>query len=219
MIFDQLIVLSAYIDSLKGVERRIWSSRNMKESVADHSWGLCVLIMFCYPHLDLKIDFSKMLKMALIHDIGEVIAGDVPFSKIVEFPELKKKKKKDEFFAIREIARSLEESLGREMFDLWVEYENGQTIEGATVKALDKVEAQLQQLTSDVSRWGNPRVIASAWISLEKICSFNGFLHSLAMDIIQASYEKIENSEWLNVRIKEQILDELNNQNSCLCFK
>ena len=42
------------------------------------------------------------------------------------------------------IKNSLPEEVGKELFDLWQEYEMGQTYEAKFVQALDKMEAQIQ---------------------------------------------------------------------------
>ena len=46
------------------------------ESVADHTWRLCLMILLFEDKLSEKFDISKTLKMALIHDLQEIISGD-----------------------------------------------------------------------------------------------------------------------------------------------
>lgn len=217
-LFNQLIVLSGYIDKVKKEKRRIWSGQH-KESVADHSWGLCLLVIFCYPYMNLEVDLHKMLKIALFHDFAEALAGDTPFSEVVLHPELKEKKKSKELLAIKKISGELERSVGEEILSLWMEYEDCNSLEGSLVKALDKLEAQLQQLSTDVNKWGCPKVISSAWANLEKKCSINGFLHYLAMKIIESSFEKIEHAQFLDDSFKKQLSLELEKNNVLFSVK
>ena len=65
------------IEKLKCNTRHSWTSSGRRESVAEHSWRLAVMAMLCadeYPDLDIH----KVIKMCLVHDLGEAITGDIP---------------------------------------------------------------------------------------------------------------------------------------------
>src|SRR5436190_1329697 len=71
------------LEALKKLERykdqvywRDYPKQARYESVADHTWRLCVLIMLFEHRLATKLDLSKALTMALIHDVPEIYAGD-----------------------------------------------------------------------------------------------------------------------------------------------
>ncbi len=65
------------IRKLKEIERSGWVVSGVKkpESVADHSFGVALLVMLLGKNKN--IDLEKALKMALIHDLGEAITGDI----------------------------------------------------------------------------------------------------------------------------------------------
>lgn len=66
-----------YTDLLKRTKRAGWvkAGINDSESVSDHSFSTSLLSMIMAPKL--KADSEKLIKMALIHDLGESIMGDV----------------------------------------------------------------------------------------------------------------------------------------------
>lgn len=66
------------IGRLKTTPRTGWVRRGVPryESVADHSWRVAALSLLMAGRSD--IDLSKLTTMALIHDIGESIVGDIP---------------------------------------------------------------------------------------------------------------------------------------------
>src|SRR3954453_15307575 len=64
-------------ERLKTVMRSGWTSEGQRESVAEHTWRLCLMAMLLYGRTP-DIDLARLLKMCLIHDLGEAIGGDVP---------------------------------------------------------------------------------------------------------------------------------------------
>src|SRR5512146_3231557 len=64
-------------ERLKNVTRSAWTSEGRRESVAEHSWRLCLMAMVLRPGFP-EVDFARLLQMCLIHDLGEAIGGDVP---------------------------------------------------------------------------------------------------------------------------------------------
>lgn len=106
------------------------------ESVADHTFRTAIL---CMIYADLNdLDTTKMLKMALIHDLPEAMIGDLmPSQKSAQT-------KKDEQDAICDILNLLPEAQKKEYFAIWAEYEQGETKEAKAARQLDKIEMALQ---------------------------------------------------------------------------
>jgi len=124
--------------TLKQIQRTGWVDIgiNEPESVADHTFLTTVL---CMLYADLKkLDVTKMLKMALIHDLPEAIIGDF-------MPSQKNAKtKKDEKNAICDILNLLPKKQRVEYYAIWTEYQQGKTQEAKAVRQLDKIEMALQ---------------------------------------------------------------------------
>ena len=89
---------------------------------------------------DNSIDMARLLKMCLIHDLGEAIGGDVPApSQSPETP-----KSGQERADLLELTQELPTSLQEEIVKLWDEYEAAESREAKIAKGLDKLETILQ---------------------------------------------------------------------------
>jgi putative hydrolase of HD superfamily len=136
-----LLELFFEINHLKQVFRRGWLRKippENCESVAEHTFGTALLAWILVGILFPELDQEKVLKLALIHDLGEIYAGDItPHDEIT--PEEKNARESD---AIRNIFSSLPN--GDLYITLWEEYENGSSPEAGFVKQIDRLEMALQ---------------------------------------------------------------------------
>lgn len=126
---------------LKSTIRYIVLKDGRKESSAEHSWRLILMTMIMGKTM--KIDVDKAIRIALIHDLGEAITGDINYDKVVTGEIPKKKKHEMEEKAMKEILKPLDLKNKKEIYKLWEEYENSSTKEAKFVKALDKLETLL----------------------------------------------------------------------------
>ena len=142
----QYITFLNTIEKLKCNNRHSWTSSGRRESVADHSWRLAVMAMFCadeYPNLDI----NKVVKMCLVHDLGEVVTGDIPAFLKTENDEIEEAK------AIESIISLLPESYKNELTDLFLEMSQLKTDEAKLFKSLDNLEAVISHNEADISTW------------------------------------------------------------------
>lgn len=137
-------LLQAYFElsHLKQLYRQGWLRRGVSkercESVAEHSFGVALLALWLVETQYPQLDAEKVLRMALIHDFGEVYAGDIIPGDAVE-PE---QKYRQEEASIRQVFEKLP---GGEVYIcLWQEFEQGQTPEARLVRQLDRLEMGLQ---------------------------------------------------------------------------
>lgn len=131
-------------ERLKNVTRSAWTSEGRRESVAEHSWRLCLMAMVLRPGFP-EVDFARLLQMCLIHDLGEAIGGDVPAP--VQARGLAAgaaPKAEQERRDLLQLLEPLPEALRSEITALWDEYEAASTPEARLAKALDKLETILQ---------------------------------------------------------------------------
>ena len=142
MAVDDLIRFGRYLGSLKELERTGWVRMRIPrpESVADHSFRTAVLAMILAPQYG--ADQLKAIKMALIHDIGEAIIGDIVTEQGAKVSKgLLKSKVAREKKAVRKIMSLV----GTEDFyALFEEFEKNRTPEARLVKQIDKLEMALQ---------------------------------------------------------------------------
>ncbi|MCL5410837.1 MAG: HD domain-containing protein [Patescibacteria group bacterium] len=177
---QKLIEFIHYAERLKTELRHATRSDNQRESVADHTWRLSLMLMLVYPNLKLKIDLLKTLKMSIIHDIVEIEAKDIPVLEQINDNKLAGQKEKAEKTAIQKLKNRLGND-GQEIFDLWNEFENSKTNEAKIVKALDKLEGQLQFLDDPVRKFtaNEQDSITQLLQNTKKLCEIDPFLQQL----------------------------------------
>jgi len=130
-------ILKEYL-TLKKLRRTGWALRGIRdgESLADHCFGVTLLTMIFADFLeDLHLDRDKVLRMALIHELGECRLGDIP-SPALEFLEGKSLAEREAF---RDIFKGTG-TLGENYCRLFREFEEAKTLEAKFVRAIDKLE-------------------------------------------------------------------------------
>ena len=139
---DQIINTLSFIksaESLKNVLRSAHTSSGRVESTAEHTWRLCLLATVFSKQLG-EIDIAKLLKICIIHDLGEAISGDVPAPKQGNGNSRAIQERRD----LQILTKELPADAKSEILALWDEYEQGSTPEGRIVKGLDKLETLIQ---------------------------------------------------------------------------
>lgn len=149
------------IENLKSTYRYNKTSAGEKESSADHSWRLSLTTFIIADELKLKIDVTKSIKIALVHDLAEALTGDIDAILIAEGKVSAEDKNRQEVGAIKKLKETLPETIGNEISSLWYEYEEGETQEAKFVKALDKIETLTQLAESGYKIYGKPEFIAN----------------------------------------------------------
>lgn len=74
---EELLSVLHTANRLKDTTRHCWTPGNRHESVADHSWRLALTAFFLRDEFP-ETDMDKVIKMCLIHDLGECFTGDIP---------------------------------------------------------------------------------------------------------------------------------------------
>lgn len=142
----ELLDILSVAEKLKHTTRHSVSKDGRWESVAEHSWRAALMALLLKDELD-GIDIDRVIKMCLIHDLGEAFTGDIPtFLKTPEDGE------KEEALLCRwvtDLPRNVRESL-RPLFD---EMERMETPEAKAYKAIDKLEALIQHNESGRETW------------------------------------------------------------------
>lgn len=154
---DALSDFMDIVEKLALVNRDNLLSDGTPESDADHVVKLCFLLLVLTPYLQNRFACGELLRLALIHDLPEALAGDVSLSSQIRYPELRVHKKEKEAEAAAAIRAVLPAPLNQQFFALFSEYEAAVTPESRLVKLLDKLEATLQSNLyhdGDVRYWG-----------------------------------------------------------------
>ena len=127
-------------ESLKTATRSGWTSAGRQESVAEHTWRLCLMAVVLHPAFP-EVDFARLIRICIVHDLGEAIGGDVPAPEQVRRGA---SKAADERRDLVTLLAPLPAELRDEITGLWDEYEVAQSPEAKLAKALDKLETILQ---------------------------------------------------------------------------
>ena len=137
--------LSGLLDFLQAAEQlkdtlRSGSTRKgRKESTAEHSWRLALMILVFEKELG-EVDIPKLLKLCLIHDLGEAISGDIPAPEQTPGDDRQDRERRD----FQELCAPLPADTAQDLLSLWDEYAGAQTLEARLAKAFDKLETMLQ---------------------------------------------------------------------------
>ncbi len=126
-------------ERLKNTTRSAHTSEGRRESVAEHTWRLCLMALVFARHFP-DVDFERLVKICIVHDLGEAIGGDIPA------PEQGRAgaKAAQERADLLQLLAPLPPRQREEIAGLWDEYEAAETNEARLAKALDKLETILQ---------------------------------------------------------------------------
>ena len=131
-------------EGLKDTLRSAYTSQGRVESVADHTWRLCLFVV-TFADLMPDVDALKLLKMCLLHDLGEVVDGDIPAPEQANQPSKSDKERRD----FESVIETLPDALRAEFLELWDDYEHARSTEATSAKAIDKLETILQHNQGD----------------------------------------------------------------------
>lgn len=148
---ETLALLGRFKEMERFTNQVFWRDYQRKqfESNADHTWRMCLLFLMVADKLKVSFDTLKVIKMILIHDVPEILAGDTsPLGEegFGNSAEAKTQKRLDETKAAQELFAAFDDPIGKEFFDLWLEYEAKETNEAKICKALDRLEGKIQVL-------------------------------------------------------------------------
>lgn len=196
----QIIDFMKIVEKLCLVERDVRLTNGKLENDSSHIFKVTFLVMLVFPYLKQKLDYAKMLEMALVHDLVEAKSGDYPLAQLQANPNLKLQKKQNELEAIKYFKTLLPEPLNNKIYDLFLEYENRATLEAKVVYAIDKMEANLQANQygdGDIRYWadqeGGEWYYKAAVSQLPVIAELDEqILRDVEAAIIELSYKNIQ---------------------------
>ena len=145
---EELLRILSQAARLKTTMRHCYTEEGRRESVADHSWRIALIAMLMTGIEEYQdFDMNKVIRMCLIHDLGESFTGDIPtFEK-----DSADKKVEDDLF--ERWVDAFPEPQRAEWIGLLAEMKALETKEAKLYKALDKIEAIISHNESDISTW------------------------------------------------------------------
>ena len=128
-------------ERLKDTLRSGRTRQGRAESTAEHTWRLCLMAMLFDRELE-GIDHLKLLRLLVVHDLGEAISGDVPAVEQHGDPHRAERERADLISLCSPLPADLRDTIVR----LWDDYAAGGSPEAVLAKGFDKIETMMQHL-------------------------------------------------------------------------
>lgn len=174
-------------ERLKCNTRHSYTSSGRPESVAEHSWRLALTALFLRDEFP-ALDMDRVIRMCLIHDLGECFTGDIPsFLKSGGDEERERS-------ALETWVASLPAPYSVELKTLYAEMDALETDEARLYKALDKLEAVIQHNESDIATW-LPREYELNLTYADENVAFSDYLKRLREEVRRETRDKIAAAE------------------------
>jgi putative hydrolase of HD superfamily len=169
------------LDALKHVERRSFiTGDKRRENSAEHSWHLAMACWSIAEHFNLQLNMETLLKLALVHDLGEIDAGDT---------FLYATDRSAAHHAERTCLQRLSDHPGNtinDLTDLWDEQELGGSREAMLLKVVDRILPFLLNINNDGKPWKEHSVRKS------QVAGAHAFIAELFPEIHQWITHNIE---------------------------
>ncbi|MEC5210857.1 putative hydrolase of HD superfamily [Psychrobacter sp. PL15] len=174
------------LDALKLVNRRTYIDGGARlENSAEHSWHLAMACWSISRSFNLDISEEKLLKLALIHDLGEIDAGDT---------FLYASDRSTAHTAEREGVKRLKTYPGNgvtELSELWEEQETGDSLETKLLKAVDRMLPFLHNISSEGKTWRELGIKKSQVLAAHAFIAHDfPEIHSWMLDNIQVAVQE-----------------------------
>ena len=160
---EKVLSFIVEIEKLKDVHRKTRPvGLERYENSAEHSWHVCLSALMLKDYANEDVDINRVIKMLLIHDIGEIDTGDT-----IIYASETQQLKDDEAAGLERILNILPAGKVEEYMALWNEFEAGETPDSKYAKAIDRVPPLLHNLHGNGHSWRKHN------IPKEKVFSLN----------------------------------------------
>lgn len=139
---DPIVEIYFQMNHLKHLLRQGWLARGIPEdkceSVGDHTFATALFAIMIAKKYFPQLDEEKVIKMSLVHELGEIDGGDItPLDGVS-----KQDKYAVEKAGIKKMFANFPE--GGEYLELWEEFEENKSAEAKFVKQIDQLEKAMQ---------------------------------------------------------------------------
>ncbi len=179
----ELLQILHTAEKLKDTTRHCNTSGGRRESVAEHSWRLALMAYLLRDEFP-ALDMDKVVRMCLIHDLGECFTGDIP-----SFLKTGADAAREDSLLARWVS-SLPVPYCTDMAALYAEMDALETQEARLYKALDKLEAVIQHNEAPISTW-LPREYALNLTYADENVAFSPYLTALREAVRDETKAKI----------------------------
>jgi putative hydrolases of HD superfamily len=161
------------VDKVKEILRKSkLFTRSRYENDAEHSWTICLMAVLLREYANDEVNLERVMKMLLIHDIVEIDAGDTFL-----YAKERATVRASEEAAARRIFGLLEEDQAKELYSLWIEFEERATSEAKYARVLDRLEPIFSNYVNEGYTW------KEHGISLDMVIEKNGIVEEGSKEI------------------------------------
>ena len=171
-------------ERLKDTTRHCTTSKRRPESVAEHSWRMALMAFFLQYEFP-QADMNRVMKMCLIHDLGEAFTGDIPVFAKTEAHEEREEQ------LLNEWVSALPEPLSGEMRALYEEMNARKTLEAKIYKAIDSLEAVIQHNESPIDTWEPHEYELNKTYAFDRM-AFSHYMMEVRHAVLEDTLKKIE---------------------------
>lgn len=146
---EKILSFTVEIEKLKSVYRKTRPvGLERYENSAEHSWHVCLCALMLKDFANDNINIDRVIKMLLIHDLGEIDCGDT-----IVYAAENQELKESEAIGVERILNFLPEEQKEEYLALWQEFEAGESEDSKYAKAIDRVPPLLHNLHDEGHSW------------------------------------------------------------------
>jgi putative hydrolase of HD superfamily len=143
------------IDKMKNIQRlSLLMDKSRRETDAEHSWHFAMAAMLFSEYADEAVDINRVIRMALVHDLVEIYAGDTPAYDTLGYAD----KPERETAAADKLFNMLPPGQAAELHALWKEFEQMETPDAKYAAALDRFMPLLGNYMTDGHTWAQNHV-------------------------------------------------------------
>jgi putative hydrolase of HD superfamily len=154
--FSRQVAFILEVDKLKAVQRMtLLTDASRRENAVEHSWHVALMVLILSEYAaDKQIDTLRVIKMLLVHDLVEIDAGD---TYCYDRQGVKDQAERERLAADR-IFSLLPPDQAFELRELWDEFEERRTPEGAFAAALDRLQPLMHNFFTGGRVWRENRI-------------------------------------------------------------
>jgi putative hydrolase of HD superfamily len=127
---------------------------------------MSLITMFAPASLSSRMNIPHCMKMALVHDMAEALVGDItPVDGVTKVEKSRRESTTMNYFTDSLLGKVNGGMTGKELKDIWQEYEDGDTLESKFVHDVDKIELVLQMLEYEKAHNGKLNLGEFSWVA------------------------------------------------------
>jgi putative hydrolase of HD superfamily len=156
------------LERLKTTKRAGWRRFGIDncESISDHMYRMSILTMMAPSSVSSKLDILRCCRMALIHDMAESLVGDItPVDPVSKEEKSRRESETMDYICTNLLGKFNGGLNGKDVRDIWQEYEDSETAESLFVHDIDKMELLLQMVEYERSQKCETDLGEFTWVS------------------------------------------------------